>query len=160
MFSDSPGLSGRRCLSLVRVTYTWNPTVRRDQHAHHLQPESPTTLPPISFFQFLSLSRPPRETFATFPPSLLWISLLRWPSHVTGYFSASFLPKILTLPPGRQVKPHIPLTLHKIPSLMLPPYKLPTYDAWTIPFFPYILPTVLPTDISPHYWLSQSLDSL
>ena len=32
MFSGSPGLSGRRCLSIIRVTYTWNPTVLRDQH--------------------------------------------------------------------------------------------------------------------------------
>ena len=27
--SGSPGLSGRRCLSISRVAYTWNPTVSR-----------------------------------------------------------------------------------------------------------------------------------
>ena len=30
--SWSPGLSGCRCLYLIRVAYTWNLTVRRDQH--------------------------------------------------------------------------------------------------------------------------------
>ena len=29
MFCGSPGLSGRRCLSIIRVAYTWNPTVSR-----------------------------------------------------------------------------------------------------------------------------------
>ena len=29
MFCGSPGLSGRRCLSISRVTYMWNSTVRR-----------------------------------------------------------------------------------------------------------------------------------
>ena len=31
MFSGLPGLSGRRCLSIIRVAYMWNPTVCRDQ---------------------------------------------------------------------------------------------------------------------------------
>ena len=26
-----PGLSGCRCLCIIHVAYTWNPTVRRDQ---------------------------------------------------------------------------------------------------------------------------------
>ena len=29
MVCGSPGLSGRRCLSIIRVAYTWNPTVSR-----------------------------------------------------------------------------------------------------------------------------------
>ena len=29
MVCGSPGLSGCRCLSIIRVTYTWNPTVSR-----------------------------------------------------------------------------------------------------------------------------------
>ena len=34
MFSGSPGLSGHRCLSIIRVAYTWNPTVCRDQQLY------------------------------------------------------------------------------------------------------------------------------
>ena len=32
MVLGSPGLSGCHCLYLIRVAYTWNPTVCRDQH--------------------------------------------------------------------------------------------------------------------------------
>ena len=31
MVLGSPGMSGCRCLCIIRVPYTWNPTVRRDQ---------------------------------------------------------------------------------------------------------------------------------
>ena len=33
-FRCSPGLSGCRCLYLIRVAYTWNPTVRRYQQGY------------------------------------------------------------------------------------------------------------------------------
>ena len=36
MFCGSPGLSGRRCLSISCVTYTWNPTVCRGSTVRHI----------------------------------------------------------------------------------------------------------------------------
>ena len=35
-FRCSPSLSGCHCLYLIRVAYTWNATVRRDQHLYIL----------------------------------------------------------------------------------------------------------------------------
>ena len=87
---------------------------------HHLRPDSPTTLPPISLFRFLSHSYPLREASDTFPMPFPLISLLRLPSHVTVSFSALFLPKTSTLPPTRQMKLPLHLTLYQRLLLLLP----------------------------------------
>ena len=34
-----PGMSGCRCLCIIRVAYTWNPTVSRDQHRTQISTE-------------------------------------------------------------------------------------------------------------------------
>ena len=44
MFCGSPGLSGRRCISISRVTYTWNPTVCRGSTLSRPIPQWGTSL--------------------------------------------------------------------------------------------------------------------
>ena len=126
----------------------WNPTLLSPIIFHQ---NIQTTFPPISLFRFLSQSHPLIATYANFSPYLPLTSILRWPSHVTGSFSALFLPETSTFHPMRQVKPRLPLNLPKTQSIMLPTDKLPSSKTHNFSFFPSILSTMLTTNPWPPY---------